>query len=136
MPLASDWTTSVLTEVIQSGQRRTLVAISGAGTMSYNSTGASGAGAGLPLPVFSDLGMRRNVDYINIVEANASGGRTWKYDRTLNSLRLWTYHTTASIISAGATTSASLAVGSTDIKEVVSGVVVTTGPLLIEVYGW
>ncbi len=136
MPVASDWTTTVHTEIVQSGQRRTMVGISGAITMSYNSTGASGAGGGLPLPPFGDLGMRRNVDYINIVEANASGGRTWKYDRTAGTFRIWTYNTTASIISAGATTSASLAVGSVDIVEVVSGVVVTTGPLLIEVYGW
>lgn len=142
MPAASDWTTSVLTEEIGNHYRRTLVQCSGDGTMSYNSSGCSGQG--LCLPDLGALGMRRNLDYVTVVgysSESAAGARIWKFDKTVTNtattaglspggLRLYVANTTASITSVG--TSGGVGI----IAEVPSGVVITTGTIYLECYGW
>lgn len=148
MPAPSDWTTSVLTEEIGNHYRKTLVQVSGDGTMSYNSSGCSGQG--LCLPALGSLGMRRNLEYVKVVgyaSESAAGARIWKYDKTVTNvatgadsfnavdlspggLRAYVANTTASITSFG--TSGGVGI----IAEVPSGVVVTTGTLYLECYGW
>lgn len=146
MPAASDWTTSVLSEEVGNHYRRTLVQCSGDGTMSYSGSGASGMG--LPLPALGALGMRRNLDYVNVVgyaSASFGGAIRIAYDKTTTniasgtglspgSLRIYVLHTTGSG-SINASTTAGWTTA-TNTPELLSGIIVTTGTIYLECYGW
>lgn len=44
---------------------------------------------GIPLPTYSSLGLKRNVDYIRITDGNDALGHIWKYDQENHKLRCY-----------------------------------------------
>jgi len=44
---------------------------------------------GIPLPAYGALGLRRNVEYIRITDANDALGHIWKYDQESHKLRCY-----------------------------------------------
>lgn len=77
---ADSWTVTIGDRWIEGKKKhvRATLAI-GAGSDTYPT-------GGIPLPTYSNLGMKRNVDYIELIEPVAGNGFVYKYDLSAHTL--------------------------------------------------
>lgn len=85
---ATDWTVTVQEQRISHGQRRNRVKLTLATAGSYPSSG-------VPAPVFGDLGMVRNVDYLIVTDPVAGSVNPVKYDQANHTIRIFVATATA-----------------------------------------
>lgn len=81
---AASWTVVLGERRIENGKRFVRATLSiAAGTDTYPASG-------IPLPTYSSLGMKRNLDYILLIEPVAGNGFVYKYDVSAHTL--WAYY--------------------------------------------
>jgi hypothetical protein len=103
---ATDWTTSVQFTEITGKKRRNLVKCTLATAGTYTATG-------IPMPAREDLGMIRNVDYVNLVDPSSNYGFMMKYDQPNHALLLYGTSTAGTAAAVMVTASSDLIPGST-----------------------
>jgi hypothetical protein len=88
----SDWTTTVGTSRIYGRKKEiSLTLVIGDGVKTYPS-------GGIPMPVYSTCGLKRNIDDILFVDTANANGYVYKYDKTNHKLRIYQ---TATLTPAG-----------------------------------
>jgi hypothetical protein len=80
---ATDWTVTVQERRIENKKKVTKCLLTLATAGSYPS-------GGIPLPSFSALGLKRNLEYIMMIDANPTASYLSQYDVSANTIRILT----------------------------------------------
>jgi hypothetical protein len=80
---ADDVTITIEERRIEGKKKKCRIKIEfGNGTLTYPS-------GGVPMPAFSSLGLKRNLDFLSIIDSDDAQGIVWKYDKDNNKLRAY-----------------------------------------------
>lgn len=80
---ASDVTITIEERRIEGKKKKCRIKIEfGDGALTYPS-------GGVPMPAFSSLGLKRNLDYLAVFDSDDAQGIVWKYDKENNKLRAY-----------------------------------------------